>query len=366
MAKLKLPPEQVSSPMGSLLAKTKSKFKILHKGDVIDGVITKLTPQEILVDIQAKTEAVVLEKDSRILRSLLSTLKEGDVVQVYVLNAESDSGNPVVSLRKFSDDKNWLLLENLKTNRETLDVTVREITKGGILVDTSFGVSGFLPNSQLISQTLDAELIGKKLSVYISELNRPSRKIIFSEKRSVGNEEFEEIAKQFEIGQKIDTTIATVTSFGIFVSLPLITPVHGITSVDGLVHISELSWEKVDTIEEKYHPLQEVHVQVLGKDMDAKRIDLSIKRLTTDPFSEKVKNLSVDQKVSGTVSKIGSSSVLIDLTDGIEGIIRKEKIPPGVSFSEGEEVTVTVSQIDKDRRKVILVPILKEKPMMYR
>src|SRR3990172_4400023 len=133
--------------MAELMAKTQSSIRSFKKGEVVTGTITKLTSSEILIEIGAKTEAVVLEKDKNLLRSLLSTLKAGDKVNVSVLNPESDQGNPVVSLRRFMDEKHWGALDKLKNEEQTLEVVITELTKGGFLVTTTDGMSGFLPNS---------------------------------------------------------------------------------------------------------------------------------------------------------------------------------------------------------------------------
>lgn len=349
------------SPMAALLAKSKAKFKILHKGEVVKGTITKLTPQEILVDIAAKTEALVLEKDRRILRNLMATLKVGDVVEVSVLTPESDMGYPVVSLRKFSDDRNWELLYELMSKRESVDVAVTEATRGGLLVESSFGVSGFLPNSQTSLVVTDKETIGRKIKVYISELNRSQRKVIFSEKRAINDEDFKQMTKSLTVGNVADVTITSITNFGLFAAIP-----NKQETIEGLIHISEIAWEKVSNLEEMYKAGDTVKAEIIGIDSDSKRIELSVKRLTKDPFEDAVKDLAIDQKVNGEVTLVTDMGINIKLPNGVEGIVRKEKIPPTKTYEVGEELSLIVSQIDKNRRKVYLVPVLLEKPIGYR
>ena len=162
--------------MAELMATHKTSFVNVSKGQVISGLVTKLTSGEILVDIGAKTEAVVMEKDKRILRSLLSSLKIGDKVTVSVLNPESDFGNPVVSLRRFNDDRVWIKLEELRQSKEQVVVTVGELTRGGFLVSTKDGMSGFMPNSQTTFLQNPQELVGKEIKATVIELNRPLRR----------------------------------------------------------------------------------------------------------------------------------------------------------------------------------------------
>lgn len=349
-----------SSTMEELLKKSQKSFTSLNKGENLQGTITKLTPGEILVDINAKTEAVVLEKDKRLLRLLLSSLKVGDKVTVSVLNPESDMGYPVVSLRRFLDDLTFGKLETLKKEKKQVEIIVDSRTGGGYLVTTSEGVSGFLPNSQVSFDESGQEIVGKKIHALVLELNRPLRKIIFSQKATIGVEDFEKTVKSLKVDQKITATVLNVTPFGIFVSIPT-----SEKSVEGLIHISEISWDKVSNIEEMFSPGEEMEAVIIGFDKKAKRVELSVKRLTEDPFEESAKKYAVDQKVKGKVSQISQMGVSIDIS-GLEGFIRKEKIPPTVTYEVGQEVMATISEIDKRRRRIVLSPVLKEKPIGYK
>src|ERR1035437_11105701 len=234
--------------MAELLATHKTNFVNVSKGQVVTGIITKLNSAEILVDIGAKTEALVMEKDKRILRSLLSSLKLGDKVTVSVLNPESDFGNPVVSLRRFNDDRVWIKLEALKNSKEQVDVVVGELTKGGFLVVTKDGMSGFMPNSQTTFMQNPQELVGKEIKVTVIELNRLLRKVIFSQKATVAAEDFEIATSSIKVGQEIEATISNVAPFGIFLLIELADK----SVVEGFVHISEVSWEKLATIPETF------------------------------------------------------------------------------------------------------------------
>ncbi len=348
--------------MAELLAAHKTNFVNVSKGQVITGVITKLNSAEILVDIGAKTEALVMEKDKRILRSLLSSLKLGDKVTVAVLNPESDFGNPVVSLRRFNDDRVWIKLEELRKTGEQVDVIVGELTRGGFLVVTKDGMSGFLPNSQTTFMQNAQELVGKEIKVSVIELNRPLRKVIFSQKATVAAEDFEKATKSLKANQELEVTISNVAPFGIFLMVEL----EDKSVVEGFVHISEIAWEKLATIPETYKAGDKIKAKIIGFDRDSKRVNLSIKALTADPFEAKLKSYIPDQRVTGSVYKVLSSGVLVNLEKGIEGFIKKEKIPVSITYSEGSQVNATVVEVDTRRHRVILVPVLTEKPMGYR
>lgn len=353
-----------ATSMAELMAKTQTSIRSFKKGEIVTGTITKLTASEILVDIGAKTEAVVLEKDKSLLHSLLSSLKLGDKVSVSVLNPESDQGNPVVSLRRFMDEKVWVVLEKLQKEETPLNVLVTDITKGGFLVTTEDGMSGFLPNSQTILNDNPQTFIGKKIKAQVLELNRLLHKVIFSQKAALGEEDFSRSTSQVKTGEIVDTVISSTTAFGIFVSVP--SKISGQVNMEGFIHLSELSWDKLETAQDYFKVGEKVKAQVLGIDKDAKRVNLSIKRMTKDPFEETAGQYSADKKVRGVIKQISSIGMVIDLGDGVEGLIKKEKIPPTSTYGTGDEIEATVSEIDIRRHKVILVPVLKEKPIGYR
>jgi len=357
-----------ASSMAELMARQKSTFITVHKGDIVKGIITKLTPSEILLDINAKTEAVVLEKEKHLVRALLSMLKTGDTVNAQVLNPESDTGNTVVSLRRFIDEKMWESLSSVQKNHEKINVSVKGTTKGGYLVQTQQGLDGFLPNSHVSFKQDTKDLVGQTLSVMIAELNRETRKLIVSQKTVLGQDDFDALAKNLKSGESTDAVVSHVTPFGIFVSIPV--KDRGEEAfLDGFIHISEIAWERVSDLSGMFSVGQSIQAIVLSVDTTSKRIDLSIKKLTQDPYEDILKQYVIDQKVMGIVTKVADSGVTIDLgVEGqqVEGFVRKEKIPPTVNFEVGQKVTMTISQVDTKKHRVYLTPILLEKPLTYR
>jgi small subunit ribosomal protein S1 len=347
--------------MAELMASHQAKFVSPKKGDLLLGTIKKLSSAEITVDIGAKTEAVVLEKDKRILKSLLGSLKLGDSVTVSVLNPESDFGYPVVSLRRFNEEKIWEKLEALQKEKTKIEVIVDEATKGGFMASSKEGISGFLPNSQVSFLEGGQSLVGKAIEVAVIELNRALKKVILSQKATVGSADFEKSATGVLRGQKLEVSISNVAPFGIFTAIST----KENQKLEGFIHISEVSWEKLESIPQDFKPGDKITVEVLGLDKEAKRVNLSIKRLTQNPYEEKLKQFTADKKVSGTITKIMDSGMLIDLGEGIEGFVKKEKIPPTVKYVQGSSLEATVLEVDKKQR-VILAPVLKEKPIGYR
>ncbi len=346
-----------ATSMAELMAKSAPSIKSFKKGEIVDGTITKLTSSEILVDIGAKTEAVVLEKDKGILNTLLSSLKEGDKVKVSVLNPESDQGNPVVSLRRFIDERLWGDLEKLKNDEVILDITITDLTKGGFLVTTSDGLSGFLPNSQTVLNDAPASFVGKKMKAVVLEINRQLHKIIFSQKAATTDADFAKAASEIKTGTDIEAVVTNTATFGVFVS---------VKNLEGFIHLSELSWDRTESAEGFYKAGEKIKARVIGIDKEGKRINLSIKRLTEDPFEEAVKAFTVDKKVKASILKISSLGISLDLGNEVEGLIKKDKVPPSSTYKTGDEIEATVSEVDVKRHRVILTPVLKEKPMGYR
>lgn len=335
-----------------------SKLTTLQKGQTIKGIITKLTSSEIFVDIGGKTHAMVLEKDRRIFRSIMARFKVGDEVEVSVLSPESEYGYPVVSLRRYLDSLMWETLQDLRAKKQKVQVTVNSKTAGGYLVTTEDGMSGFLPNSQA---QITEDATNKKIDAYVLELAKDTKRIIFSQKPPMSKEEFEKAASNFKKGQIVDVTVTTAATFGIFVIVKT-----GNVQLDGLIHVSEIAWERPEEEMANFTPGQVVKAQVIGFDADAKRLDLSIKQQTTDPFEELMKQYSVDQKVKGTISKLQQNGLSVEIAEGVEGFIRKDKIPPNVTYQEGQEVNATIVEIDKRKHRLVLAPVLKEKPIGYR
>ncbi len=354
-----------ASTMAELMAKQKKAVVTLKKGETVKARISKLTPNEMLVDAGAKTEAMVLEKDKRILRTILSMFKVGDEVEVTVLNPESDSGQPVVSFRRFLGNLAWTKLEELQKSKEQIDVNVTESTKAGYLVATDFGIAGFLPQSHTSFNQQSELAAGTRVKASVLELNRKDNKIIFSQKTAITEEDFTHAMKQMKVGQSVDVTIANVTPFGLFVTLPF-KKAKGEESLEGFIHVSEIAWEKVDDLTSEYTQGQKIEAVVSRFDTETRRINLSVKRLTKDPFEELMERYPVDKKVTGTITKVEESGITMELEEDVEGIIKKDKIPPTTKYTVGQSITATVSEHDKKRHKISLVPVLLEKPIGYR
>jgi ribosomal protein S1 len=352
-----------SSAMARLLESHKNSIVPLHKGEVVKGKISKLTASEILVNVGAKAEALVLEKDKTILHTLLSTFKTGDSVEVLVLTPESATGQPVVSLRRYLGNITWGRLEELIKVKELVEVSVVDVVKSGYIVKTSFGISGFLPQSHTSYPGNQDISLGDTISVSVLELSRKDNKIIFSQKPTLSDEDFIKLTSKFKLDKQVTVSITNVATFGLFVTIP----VKGTeASLEGFIHISEIAWEKTAELGHLFTVGQQIEALILKFDTEGRKVQLSVKRLTKDPFEEIMAAYPVDKKIEGAVEKVEESGISVRLEEDVEGFIRRAKLPPSATYVVGQQVTALVSEYDKKRKRVLLVPVLLEKPIGYR
>ena len=345
--------------MADLLESTGYKIPALKRGQEVTGKIIGKDRSEILIDIGAKSEGIVFGREFDAVRDLAGKLSVGDTVAATVVYPENDAGQVVLSLRKHSGDKLWKELEEKLESAETITVTALEANRGGIICEYS-GLQGFLPAVHLHSPiSSPGEFFGKTLQVEVIDVDREANRLIFAQKKEGKElEEEKKLLAKVEIGQKYTGEVKSILPFGVFVEIS-----NGIV---GLVHISEIAWEKVDDPTKFFKIGQKVEVMVSAKDEAAGKISLSLKQLAKDPFEEVSAKYSKDQKVAGSVSKIFRGGVYVTLESGLEGFVNAAKIPPNESWEEGKTVQCMIESVDVASRKITLVPYALEKPIFYR
>lgn len=353
-----------ATSMSELMAKYSNFFVPLKKGDIVKGRIIKVNKNEILIDLHPRGEALVIEKDPHLAKILHSFVKEGDEVEATVISTESESGLPLVSLRHFIEDQRWKRLEKLKNDGTIIKVTITDVTKGGYIVLSDEGQTGFLPFSHVLASQAHSLKVGRTVSVVVFDLDKKSKKVIFSQKSTIPVENFKTWTSGVKVGETIKAQIRTITPFGYFVTFH--PQGREDVTLDGLIHISEIAWEKLENPLEAYKVGDTVECVVIGVNVDERRVDLSIKRLQEDPFEKLKEKFYIDREVSAEVVRIEEGNVIVDLGEGIEGVIKKEKIPPTTKYEIGQNVNAVVNAHDLRRRRIELTPILKEKPLMYR
>lgn len=337
--------------MEELLARY--QIALFKKGDIVEGVITSLSPKEVLIDLGAKSEGTVFYKELPYIKDFLSQLGVGDRIGVYILSPENENGQIVVSLRRAAFGFKWQNLAKMRDQGELAEVKALESNRGGLLVEYE-GLRGFLPASQLNVSHLGkaAELVGKTLKVRVIDVDSKINRLIFSEKHKDSK-----ALDKIKVDQVYEGVVTGVFPFGIFVD---------VDGAEGLVHISEVSWEKITDLKNSYAVGDRLKVLVLGQDKESQRLTLSIKQLTVDPWNEIIKKYPVGKQVKGRVTKLTNFGAFVSLDNNIEGLIHISKIPPEKQFTAGEEVSCLIESVDTKKRRISLGLVLKEKPIGYK
>lgn len=353
--------------MEELLAQTSYQFHGLKRGGFVDGVIKSISGKEILIDIGAKTEGIVQEKELPYIRDFVSHLKPGDKMVCYVVSTENEEGQVVLSLRKASMEYKWKDIYEAQKKGLPIEVKGLEVNKGGLIVGLK-DLHGFIPASQMeINHQSDlTALINKTLQVKVVEIDRKNNRLIFSEKAvssKSSSENTAEILKKVKIGGKCSGKVTGVVPFGIFVTL---TDPEVVKNMEGLVHISEIAWEKVINPADYFKLGDKVDVLVLGVEEKTGKLNLSIKKLLPDPWQSLVKMYQKDQVVNGKVTRVTPYGAFIEIEKGIEGLLHISKIPTGREFKVAEELECMVELVDPDKHRISLSLLPTEKPIGYK
>ena len=351
------------SEMARLLDEQEAQFRSIKRGDVVEGQIVRIDQDEILVDIGLKSEGVLTTKELPAAGyGSLSELHVGDDVLVYVMQPETPEGHAVVSIKRARLERQWRIAQEQFERGELLEAEVIDYNKGGLIVNLE-GIRGFVPISQIQhlrrEDTADnAEtqaklqgMVGRRLQLKIIEINRNRNRLILSERLAVQEwraKRREELLNELTVGEVRKGIVSNLSNFGAFVDLG---------GADGLVHISQLAWSRVNHPSEVLKVGQEVEVQVLSVDKEKKKIALSIKRAEVDPWTTVAQRYAVGQLVHGTITKIAPFGAFARIEDGIEGLIHLSEMPAGTTepkavLKEGQDITVRIVRIEPDRRRL--------------
>jgi small subunit ribosomal protein S1 len=366
------PPRELGpepTTMEELLAEQDSDIKSFKHGDVVEGNVVRIDKDEILVDIGAKSEGVVSNRElfGRHGGEGQAPLNIGDTVLVYVLQPESPEGHAVLSLRRAGLERKWRAMQEQFEAGVIIEAPVIDHNKGGLIVDC--GIRGFVPISQIVDfprrpqndQPRDAAqeiaeklmpFVGRKLRLKILEVNRKANRLILSEKVALYEERREkrdELFSSLQVGQKVSGTVRSIAPFGVFIDLG---------GIDGLVHKSELSWNKVNNPEAGYKVGDEVEAEVIDINHERGRISLSIRRLQPDPWHSTVADFKVGDIIDGTVTKLVNFGAFVRVRDGLEGLIHISELShqrvahPGDVVHEGQTLKLKIISLDSERHRL--------------
>jgi len=361
---------QAPKTMEELLAQSGTQLKIPQKGSIIEGVITDITKKMVIVDIGGKTEGVVTDKEFELATDFIDDLGVGDTVSVYVISSENDRGQTLLSLKKAAMDKKWDIFTQALEKNSSLGVKGVELNKGGMIV-LAAGIRGFVPSSQFGKKHLGKlqDLINKKFDVKVIEVDREKNRLIFSERHvSEQNiiEQRDAALDKIKVEDALNGIVSGIMPFGLFITVEVTIDGEKSGQVEGLVHISEMSWMKVEDPNKLFKVGDKVDVKVLGIDQAAGKLNLSIKQLSNDPWQTAVEKYPVGSTVSGKISRVESFGVFVNFEPGVDGLIHISKLASLEDYKEDDKVTVNVESMEPDKRRMSLSPVLTTVPMGYK
>ena len=339
--------------MNSLIDGTITDF---DEGDLVTGTVVKIERDEVLLDIGFKSEGVIPVRELSIRKDAnpADIVAMGETIEALVLQKEDKDGRLILSKKRAEYERAWNRIEEMLNSGENVEGEVIEVVKGGLILD--IGLRGFLPASLVdLRRVKDLNAyLGTRIEARVIEMDRNrnnvvlSRRVVLEEARKA---ERAEILSKLKSGMRLKGTVSSIVDFGAFVDLG---------GIDGLIHISELSWNHVNHPSEVVKVGQEVEVQVLDVDLNRERISLGLKQTTEDPWHTLVKKYPVGAIVEGTVTKLVTFGAFVDLGEGIEGLVHISEMAkqhvdqPSQVCAVGDPVQVKVMEIDLDRRRISL------------
>ena len=355
--------EEQASTMEDLLEDDGLDLDMPRQGDIRKGTVARVSETEILVSIGTKSEGVIPAREvDQIDPEAREDLEVGHEITVYVVNPEDQSGNVVLSYVRALEEKDWLFAESLLASGDTYDGKIVGFNKGGLIIPVG-QLRGFVPASQVsLLRRIDSsgntpeqrwgDMVDEDITVSVIEVDRERRRLILSERAAL--QETRESLKERLLDELSEGDVRTgrVTSladFGAFVN---------IDGADGLVHLSEISWERIEHPREVLSVGQEVKVKVIGVDRERKRIGLSIRQLQEDPWVKKVETLKEGQLVEGTITHLTKFGAFARLDEDLEGLIHISEISdqrvahPKEVLHEGDVVSLRVIKIEPERHRI--------------
>jgi ribosomal protein S1 len=357
------------SQIDEYLEDKSKQIKQFSRGDIVEGTVVDVREGLVIVDIGYKSEGIVAGRELKSDTLDWTKLEPGDKLLVYVVKPEDEEGQLILSIRRTQQASAWINLEKAKEDNDVVETEVVEANNGGLIVEISQGIRGFIPTSQLdatrvyssgvrqvgkdISSKVQKRLnslIGEGIKTRIIELDREKNRIILSEKRVTQEgdaEQREETLRKTQEGDVLEGTVSGITPYGIFVNAQ---------GLEGLVHLSELSWDKVEDVGNLYKVGNEIEVMVIGISDGGKRVAYSVKRLQKDPWSEAISQYKVGDIVEGEVQKVVPYGAFVRIGKGLNGLIHISELSdklvkdPKDIVSAGLEVKVKILSISSTER----------------
>ncbi len=341
---------------GQMIPNYDLTIPIFSEGDVVNGRVVRIDKDEVLVDIGYKSEGVIPLSELSIRKSVnvFEEVELGEMVDALVMIKEDQDGRLILSKKRARFEKAWKRIEAAAAAGEHVEGTVIEVVKGGLILD--LGVRGFLPASLVDIrrvQDLD-EFLGRKLECKVIELNRNRNNVVLSRRAVLEDERREvrqKILDELQPGDVVEGVISNIVDFGAFVDLE---------GIDGLIHISELSWSHVNHPSEVLTIGEKVEVKVLDIDRERQRISLGLKQTQADPWQSVIDRFGINDVVEGKVTKVVTFGAFVEIHPGVEGLVHISELAshhvenPREVVSQGDVLSVRIIEIDPDRRRLSL------------
>lgn len=332
--------------------------KKLYRGQEVEGKVISVSDREVILDLGTKAEGLMSKND--LPQDKRDQVKIGDVLKSYVIAPENESGQVALTLqkeltfgtrmrnvggKKGIDLKKWQKLFQARDQKTTVSGKVLEANKGGVVVDVD-GMRGFLPTSQINLSKITGEIIGQHLKLYVIEIDINDNRLVLSTRGKVDAETLAKIVK-LEVGQEVLGKIVSIAPFGLIIDL---------NGVEGIIYSKELSWTEDANLED-FNLGEEIKAKIVSKDESTGRVNLSVRQMEEDPFTDLVKDFQPDDVVSGLIKEVTQNGVVVEL-DGVEGFVTTNKIEQGKQYVVGEKVSFTIDNIDTNKRRINLAPFL--------
>lgn len=349
--------------MESLLNEQELNVDLPQAGEIRKGTIASISPSQILISIGAKSEGVVSGRElDQLTPAEIEALSVGQEVHVFVINPEDANGNVVLSLKRAQEQISWDDVEKLITDAVVIETKIIGFNKGGLIAAVE-GLRGFLPSSQIgalrrsqitgdTPEQKYQKMVGQPITIRVIEVDRERRRLIVSERAASAESRQslkERVIDELQEGQVYTGRVTSLANFGAFIN---------VNGADGLVHLSELSWDHIDHPREVLEVGQEVKVKVINVDREKKRIGLSVRALLDDPWHARIQKYSVGQLVEGKITRLTKFGAFARLDEDVEGLIHISEISeqriehPKEALHEGDVKTLRVIRIDADQHRI--------------
>lgn len=345
-----------NNSMAELLEQYEKDFVVPRKGELVKGKVVSVSDKEIVVNIGYKADGIIPKTEvSNNDVNLKEFAQEGQELEVYILKKDDGDGNVLLSLKRISQLKDWTELEKLAEQDETILVQIKEAVKGGVIAYYN-EIRGFIPASQIALHYVNdlSVYVGQKIDVKILEVNKNKRRAVFTRKQMLSEELKEkkaELWNKISEGSIVEGEVKRITSFGAFVD---------IGGLDGLIHISEMSWGRIKSPKEAVKIGDKVQVKVLTIDQSTEKVSLSLKQVKNDPWIEFDKNYKVGDVVDAKVVNLTDFGAFLEIEPGLEGLVHISQISaeriekPSDVLKIGDDAQAKIIEVNLEERKIKL------------